>query len=170
MRSATCRIAGQVGPLIEVPHRYSRGWRGDGNTGTEVDDGIRGPATQNAVGHTVQIHDPALANRQVVGYVPGELILHILGADRVFVSQIPPILSEAIVSPDEAQRRIPVVGHYFSPSESGQSGEVAGQPFLHFGLQRAVLGVASGIAIHNDSIACAVAAITKLRELLQRYP
>ena len=101
---------------------------------------------------------------------PGELILYVLRADRVFIAQIPPILSEAKVSAYEAQRRVPVVGHYFSPGKSGERGEVAGQPFLHLGLQRAVLGVARGVAIHDNAVARTVAAIAKLRKLLQRHP
>ena len=84
--------------------------------------------------------------------------------------EVLPVLRRACVGADKAERRVAVVGHELGPGEAGQSGEVAGQALLHLRLQRAVLRVAAGIAVDHDTVACAVAAVAKLRETAAANP
>src|ERR1019366_2436627 len=176
VRSATRRIAGQIGALIEVRNGSRHDRRRDWNARTEIEDFINGPPAKNSVRYSVQVHPLALADRQIVRCLPGKLILDILRAYRVLITQILPVLRCAVVKAYEVQRGIPVIGNQLRPGKRNQRGEMARQPLLHLGLQRMVDGVASRVAINVDAVAPVdasgpiVAAVTELRVLLERYP
>src|SRR5579862_5177314 len=130
VRGSAARVAGEVGPLIEVGGAGAYARRGDRHTRAEISDDVRRPAAYDGIAYSAHVHGAPVAHRQVVRCLPGELILHVLRADRVLKLKILRILGAAQVRSHKSQRRITIVGHQLGPSETRQCGEVLRQPLL----------------------------------------
>ena len=163
-------IAGHVGALGEVGGRSAGAGRGDGNAGAEVDDGVGGPSAERRIGEPMQVDGAAGADGQVVGDLAGELVLDVLRADGVLEVKVLRILRSAVVGADKAEGRVAVIGDQLGPGEAGQGFKVFGQVFLELGLEGVVLGIAGGIAVDDDAVAGAVAAVAELGVSLERDP
>src|ERR1022692_3742425 len=69
----------------------------------------------------------------------------------MLVSHVPPVLDAPSMRANKTQGRIAVVRHQLGPGKGGECGEVVGQALLHLHLERTVLGISGGIAMHDDT-------------------
>src|SRR5271170_3473783 len=87
----------------------------------------------------------------------------------MLIFQIPPILGRTVVRTHEPKRRISIVSNQLGPGKRSQGREMAGQSLLHFGLQRAVFGVAPWVTT-DDHTTTTISAVAELWVLLECKP
>jgi len=95
MRRALAGIASRVGTLIEVGEICSYNRPRDGNTIAQVENAVDRPTAQGLIRKPIQVYPSTLANGQIIGCLPCELVLNILRTDRMFILQVFPVLNPA---------------------------------------------------------------------------